>query len=95
MDFIRVLSSVSASVVVGLFFVLSLLNDDSMTYEWKHEKVVFYIFFPIILAIGTLSNVLTILVVLRKKMRTDSAYFYMLVLAIADELVTPSRTCLT
>jgi len=43
--------------------------------------------FPFIVVIGTVCNILTFLVMRRKKMRHQSTYFYMAVLAIADELV--------
>lgn len=43
--------------------------------------------FPFIIIIGTISNSLTFLVMRRKKMRHQSTYFYMGVLAIADEMV--------
>ena len=43
--------------------------------------------FPFIILVGTISNSLTFLVMRRKKMRHQSTYFYMAVLAIADEMV--------
>ncbi len=43
--------------------------------------------FPFTFLIGTISNSLTFMVMRRKKMRNQSTYFYMGVLAIADECV--------
>jgi hypothetical protein len=48
--------------------------------------VEFYVF-PVIILIGTVCNILTFIVMRRKKMRHQSTYFYMAVLAIADEMV--------
>ena len=43
--------------------------------------------FPFIFMVGTMCNILTFIVMRRKRMRHQSTYFYMAVLAIADELV--------
>jgi hypothetical protein len=43
--------------------------------------------FPFIIIIGTICNILIFLVMRSKKMRQQSTYFYMGVLAIADEMV--------
>ncbi len=43
--------------------------------------------FPFIVIIGTICNILIFLVMTSKKMRHQSTYFYMGVLAIADEMV--------
>jgi hypothetical protein len=50
------------------------------------HPVEFYLF-PVIILIGTVCNILTFIVMRRKKMRHQSTYFYMAVLAIADEMV--------
>jgi hypothetical protein len=49
--------------------------------------VVEFYLFPFIFTIGTVCNILTFIVMRRKRMRHQSTYFYMAVLAIADELV--------
>lgn len=53
----------------------------------KQEHMVEFILLPFIFLVGTVCNFLTFLVMRRKKMRHQSTYFYMAVLAIADEMV--------
>lgn len=43
--------------------------------------------YPIIFSIGTICNILTFIVMRRKRMRHQSTYFYMAVLALTDEIV--------
>lgn len=62
--------------------------EDSSSYEsLRKNHIVEYYVFPFIFIIGTVCNFLTVLVMRRKKMRHQSTYFYMAVLAIADEMV--------
>ncbi|RNA34905.1 FMRFamide receptor-like [Brachionus plicatilis] len=53
----------------------------------KQEHIVEFILLPFIFLVGTVCNFLTVLVMRRKKMRHQSTYFYMAVLAVADEMV--------
>ena len=53
----------------------------------KEKFVVEFYVFPVIFTIGTICNILTFIVMRRKRMRHQSTYFYMAVLAIADEMV--------
>lgn len=69
---------------------LSYLNVKNMTNSMpslrSNHKVELYVF-PFIFTIGTICNILTFIVMRRKRMRHQSTYFYMAVLAVADELV--------
>lgn len=56
-------------------------NDPS-----KDHIIEFYTY-PIIFLIGTFCNIMTFCVMRRKKMRHQSTYFYMAVLALTDEMV--------
>jgi hypothetical protein len=58
-------------------------NETQRPYDFLFELYTF----PFTFLIGTISNGLTFMVMRRKKMRNQSTYFYMGVLAIADELV--------
>ncbi|CAF0766852.1 unnamed protein product [Brachionus calyciflorus] len=53
----------------------------------RQEHIVEYILLPFIFLVGTICNFLTFLVMRRKKMRHQSTYFYMAVLAVADQMV--------
>lgn len=53
----------------------------------KQYHIVEICILPFIFLIGTVCNILTFLVMRRKKMRHQSTYFYMAVLAVADEMV--------
>jgi hypothetical protein len=69
-------------------FINHCLNEtqsDFLTFRQTY-MIEFYVF-PVIIFIGTICNILTFIVMRRKKMRHQSTYFYMAVLAIADEMV--------
>ena len=51
----------------------------------QNHIVEFYIL-PLIFIVGTICNIMTFCVLRRKKMRHQSTYFYMAVLAVTDEL---------
>lgn len=53
----------------------------------RNSHIVEFYTFPVIFFVGTVCNILTFIVMRRKKMRHQSTYFYMAVLAIADEMV--------
>ena len=55
-------------------------NDNDM-----NKTIVIYTF-PILIIVGTICNILTFLVMRRKKLRNQSTGYYMAVLAVADEL---------
>ena len=59
------------------------IDDDAHFYLWLAKKVVFVslVFFP---SVGSLSNLLTFLVCLRKTLRTQSWAVYLMALALAD-----------
>jgi hypothetical protein len=59
-------------------------NDDD---DLKNQYIVEFYAFPFIVIVGTICNILTFMVMRRKRMRNQSTYFYMAVLAIADEMV--------
>lgn len=82
-------------------FKLTSTNGDFQNFTFKNDttttiatttaseesKVLFVIYiFPVILIIGSICNVITFLVMRRKKLRNQSTGFYMAILAIADEL---------
>lgn len=69
---------------------LEVANNNTAVYT-QYFLVELYTF-PFIIIIGTLSNSLTFMVMRRKRMRRQSTYFYMGVLAIADELVSWTTT---
>jgi hypothetical protein len=58
-------------------------DDNTHLYSNIFEKIAF----PFIIIVGTICNILTFLVMRQKRMRHQSTYFYMAVLAIADEFV--------
>ena len=62
-------------------------HEDEYFIATRYNHIVEFITFPFIFAIGTVCNILIFLVMRRKKMRHQSTYFYMAVLAIADEMV--------
>ena len=62
-------------------------NNSNKTEASASDNFVELYSFPFILIIGTISNSFILMVMRRKKMRNQSTYFYMGVLAIADELV--------
>lgn len=51
------------------------------------EFVVEFYTLPLIFLVGTFCNIMTFCVMRRKKMRHQSTYFYMAVLALTDEMV--------
>ena len=61
-------------------------SNNNSTNEENSYIVEFYTF-PFIFLIGTVCNFFVFVVMRRKKMRNQSTYFYMAILAIADELV--------
>lgn len=44
--------------------------------------------YPVIMIVGTIANILTVLVMTRNRMRNHSTYFYLRTLAVADQMVT-------
>jgi hypothetical protein len=62
-------------------------NTTIQTSEPEPENFIELYTFPWIFLIGTVCNTLTFLVMRRKNMRRQSTYFYMAMLAIADEIV--------
>lgn len=48
--------------------------------------------YPVIMIVGTIANILTVLVMTRSRMRNHSTYFYLRTLAVADEMVTKRTT---
>jgi hypothetical protein len=56
-------------------------NDPSQNF------IIEFYTYPIIFLIGTFCNIMTFCVMRRKKMRHQSTYFYMAVLALTDEMV--------
>ena len=61
-------------------------KNDTTPIPNEYTFIELYVF-PVIVIIGTVCNFLTFLVMRRKKMQHQSTYFYMAVLAVADELV--------
>ena len=64
-----------------------LLSESISREPARDSRIVEFYIFPVIFLIGTVCNILTFIVMRRKKMRHQSTYFYMAVLAMADEMV--------
>ena len=61
---------------------------DSATAQFPpYTHLIEKVFFPIVIVMGTICNLLIFMVMRRKKMRHQSTYFYMAVLAVDDQLV--------
>ena len=56
-------------------------------FDPRETNVVEYYMLPLIFLMGTFCNIMTFCVMRRKKMRHQSTYFYMAVLALTDEMV--------
>lgn len=50
------------------------------------KSIVTYLF-PLVVLLGTIGNVMSFIVLMRRRMRTTSVYFFLMVLAVADTLV--------
>ena len=76
------------SIIDGISSNLTILNktDDSFTKTTQNTPDFVVYTFPVLIIVGTICNILTFLVMRRKKLRHQSTGFYMAVLAIADEL---------
>ena len=59
----------------------------SVFWEYRVSQVLGLYVFPVIIGLGTLGNVLSFLVLIRKSMRSSSTCFYMIFLAVADTMV--------
>ena len=62
------------------------LTNSGMSAEEEIVRNIYIIGLPIILCLGTGGNVLSFVIMLRKKMRSSSTSFYFAVLAISDTL---------
>ena len=65
----------------------STFETEAYGYDFRHYHIVEFVTFPFIFILGSVCNTLIFLVMRRKRMRQQSTYFYMAVLAIADEMV--------
>ncbi|KAK3098051.1 hypothetical protein FSP39_015603 [Pinctada imbricata] len=63
--------------------------EDIMNEFWEYRvsNILGIYIFPIIVGLGTIGNLLSFLVFIRKSMRSSSTCFYMMVMAVADTLV--------
>ena len=82
--FISSVMASEASVINNSNSTQLKIDDISPTVQSNAQFVIYT--FPILIIVGTLCNILTFLVMRRKKLRNQSTGFYMAVLAIADEL---------
>ena len=65
--------------------VSSSIHSDPIGQRLRHiaDSLLMYVV-PVIIVIGTIGNVLSFIVLVRKKMRSRSVYFYLMLLACAD-----------
>ena len=59
-------------------------EDDWYDEEWEMAKIVILSAFPVILAIGTMGNLMTFIVMQRGSLKHSSTCFYMATLSVAD-----------
>ena len=59
-------------------------EDDWYDEEWEMAKIVILSAFPVILAIGTMGNLMTFIVMQRGSLKHSSTCFYMAMLSVAD-----------